>query len=278
MQLDSQQARCNFEYPGPVTETRNIAQITTLFLDEYIPRPDRRPFCLSLHGEHDEIIAAMCICSPKKWDTERDYMKSINNFRIFGNYDTDYCFEKLWNALTQTHSISSVLIYPQYFPMSLSDSMMEQLNIRQHPSNSSALVYFPFGVIYKVTDMNTGEYYIGQTQCQQRWDKGYRGSGTLWREHLRTYPDHMYKREILMSGFDTPGQMHDAELVEIMSALDLSDERTRDMLGKWLDNRSANENVEQRSRDNGFLFDMNCLNIATWRQVEERYGKSIIVS
>lgn len=66
MQLDNQQVKCNSEYPGSVTETKNIEQITTLFPGEYIPRPDRRPFCLSLHGEHDEIIAAMCVYSPKK--------------------------------------------------------------------------------------------------------------------------------------------------------------------------------------------------------------------
>lgn len=64
--------------------------------------------------------------------------------------------------------------------------------------------YFPFGVVYKITDETTGQFYIGKYESKRNWDNGYMGSGTRWGNHMNVHSDHSYKREILRSDFKTP--------------------------------------------------------------------------
>lgn len=75
-------------------------------------------------------------------------------------------------------------------------------------------IYFPFGIVYKVTDVDTGEFYIGQTLSKLKWDNGYIGSGTLWQRHVNKYKYHTYKREILYSAKE-PLDMYKREQEEI---------------------------------------------------------------
>lgn len=73
-------------------------------------------------------------------------------------------------------------------------------------------IYFPFGLVYKVVDDDTGEYYIGETTNEQVWVKGYMGSGTRWKRHMRKYPDHRYSRHIIQTGFKTPKDLYTREV------------------------------------------------------------------
>lgn len=86
-------------------------------------------------------------------------------------------------------------------------------------------IYFPFSVIYKITDLDDNKFYIGKCELKEKWDKGYLGSGDVWTAHLNRHPNienepnnkesHHYKREILYSGFKTPKDLYNAEVKAI---------------------------------------------------------------
>lgn len=86
--------------------------------------------------------------------------------------------------------------------------------------------YFPFGVVYRIEDLDDGTFYIGETTDEVKWNDGYLGSGTKWAQHLREFPPideeieankngHHYKRTILKSGFKSPKDLYNAEIKEI---------------------------------------------------------------
>lgn len=56
--------------------------------------------------------------------------------------------------------------------------------------------YFKFGKIYKITDLNTNEYYYGSTTNESAWDTYY-GSGTKWKQHLKEKKNHKFLKEEL---------------------------------------------------------------------------------
>lgn len=70
------------------------------------------------------------------------------------------------------------------------------------------------GVVYKITDLETGQFYIGETQ-RKNWDKGYMGSGTHWVNHCNKYPEHNYKREIIYDNIKDYNELYDLEVNEI---------------------------------------------------------------
>lgn len=55
------------------------------------------------------------------------------------------------------------------------------------------------GIVYKITDLDTGEFYIGETKHIKEFLLGkYNGSGHRWKNHYTKYKDnHYFKREIL---------------------------------------------------------------------------------
>lgn len=76
--------------------------------------------------------------------------------------------------------------------------------------------YFPFGVLYKITDLDTGKFYIGETTVKEKWEEGYCGSGAKWLEYYEEYKDkHSFKREIIGENYRTPLELYRAEIEEI---------------------------------------------------------------
>lgn len=86
-------------------------------------------------------------------------------------------------------------------------------------------------ILYKITDLDNGKFYIGVTQSQANWDNGYMGSGgAKWFNNINKYPNitsepdnknaHHYKREIVASGFNTPNELFEAEVELIIENID----------------------------------------------------------
>lgn len=75
--------------------------------------------------------------------------------------------------------------------------------------------YFPFGLVYKITDLDAGKFYIGETTSKESWDNGYMGSGREWLEYIENNKDHNFKREVLKDNFSNPKELYDYELREI---------------------------------------------------------------
>ena len=75
--------------------------------------------------------------------------------------------------------------------------------------------YYPFSVVYRITDEDTGNFYIGMCEVEKSWDNRYLGSGRIWKNHLKKYPNHNYKREILKEDFLIPKETRDYEYNQI---------------------------------------------------------------
>lgn len=86
--------------------------------------------------------------------------------------------------------------------------------------------YFKFGVVFKITDLDTGQFYIGETTIKSKWENGYPGSGRKWRNHYDTHKDHRY--EIVPLYFETKNikNLYEYEVKEIRKYSKLID-------GKW---------------------------------------------
>lgn len=75
--------------------------------------------------------------------------------------------------------------------------------------------YFPCGILYKITDINSNKFYIGVTTDREKWDNGYLGSGHDWNKYLEENKYHNYEREILKDDFNAPAELYEAEVNEI---------------------------------------------------------------
>lgn len=75
--------------------------------------------------------------------------------------------------------------------------------------------YFPCGILYKITDINSNKFYIGVTTDKEKWDNGYLGSGHDWNKYLEENRYHNYEREISKDDFNTPAELYEAEVNEI---------------------------------------------------------------
>lgn len=79
-------------------------------------------------------------------------------------------------------------------------------------------IYFPFGVVFKCTDINTGKFYIGKCEIKSKWENGYIGSGRKWKSHYNKYKDsHNFERVILKDNFRSPKEMFTYEAKSIQS-------------------------------------------------------------
>lgn len=77
--------------------------------------------------------------------------------------------------------------------------------------------YFPAGIVYKITDLNTGKFYIGETFKKDEFVNCiYNGSDGKWTKYYNKHKDlHNFKREILKDNFKTPKELYDFEVSEI---------------------------------------------------------------
>lgn len=73
--------------------------------------------------------------------------------------------------------------------------------------------FFPEGIVYKITDLDTGKFYIGETFYRNDFLKEkYNGSGSKWLEYYNKYRDvHKFKREVLKDDFKAPGELYKYE-------------------------------------------------------------------
>lgn len=114
-------------------------------------------------------------------------------------------------------------------------------------------IYFPYGVVYKVTDLDTGDFYIGKTEVKGKLEKGYLGSGKKWKGHIAKYPNkdidpdngnsHKYQVDILKSDFKTPKELKEYEVKEIKKYGEYDDELD-ELLNKHCMNLTTREQGE----------------------------------
>lgn len=74
------------------------------------------------------------------------------------------------------------------------------------------------GIVYKITDLDTGKFYIGETtQVDKFYKEKYNGSGTgEWLKYFLKYKDlHSFKREVLKDDFNSLEELYEYELNQI---------------------------------------------------------------
>lgn len=81
--------------------------------------------------------------------------------------------------------------------------------------------YIDFGVVFRIDDLDSGVFYIGETTNKESWDSGYMGTGSdKWQKDIRLKPNdinaHRYKRSILREGFNSKMALYKTELEEIL--------------------------------------------------------------
>lgn len=118
----------------------------------------------------------------------------------------------IWNEFIKNHNVHSCFIEDIN-----NNKFIEQLKECGFKEESKGYYfYFPFSVVYKITDLTTGKFYIGKCEVRDKWENGYPGSGKIWRLYYEKYKDsHEFKREILKDNFTRPEEMFDYEANQI---------------------------------------------------------------
>lgn len=146
--------------------------------------------------------------------------KEKGNFQweiLYFSGDNEKEILNIWNNLLLNNKILSCFCKEDYFKLA------EILNFNKIENGYS---YFPFGVLYRIDDLDDNSFYIGETTDKDKWHNGYMGSGSKWENHKKKYPPveidpdnpnaHHYKRTVLKNNFKSPRELYDAEVEELL--------------------------------------------------------------
>lgn len=116
---------------------------------------------------------------------------------LFSRIELEECFQWQMHYYSRSWNISQVgELWENFVAKHHVASCLTELSLKGNESFSSLgfksfersgyedrrwELYFPFGIVYKITDLNTGQFYIGETTSQKSWNKGYMGSGKKWK-------------------------------------------------------------------------------------------------
>lgn len=133
-------------------------------------------------------------------------------------------------------------------------SYLIDIGFKEYEGN---LIYYPFGVVYRIDDLTDSTFYIGMCENLSRWDTGYLGSGLRWLNHINKHADHEYRRTILHN-CEVPSETRRLELLEIQKYFKLVD-------GSWTKQNRKCMNIHVRTQGQPY----------TGRECEECGSKGI---
>lgn len=151
-------------------------------------------------------------------------------FRNCSSIEVNLGTEMLWKHFTETHDPRSCVlnipigenetIYGNCLPKDFKFiGVTEDFYYYEYS-------YFPFGVLYRIEDIDTGVFYIGETTDEHAWDNGYMGSGTTWLRYYNKYKNsHKFSRTIISNNFDSPSELYFAEREAIRKHAKCVDEK-----------------------------------------------------
>lgn len=169
---------------------------------------------------NDELLQLISLDKPR---TDKEYQWELIRDCIKTGYTVNGGISKLWNYFIINNNVSSCICYSYPKNKKLyTDRYIKYLGFKNKKKaedkgnevSPQIDIYFPFGIVYKITDTETGAFYIGQTLSKTKWDNGYIGSGTLWGRYIKKNKNNEYKREILYFAED-PLDMYKHERDEI---------------------------------------------------------------
>lgn len=169
------------------------------------------------------------------------YTYPHNKNELFSNKYIDFCgfsnidkakpakkiyFEGIWNGETKRIDKSILerqgvdrLLKSSFGQDRTNEHILLDLGFEKRYENGFSPqkdIYFPFGVLYKVTDTTTGNFYIGKCENEGKWNNGYTGSGSRWVRYKNAHEDTInLVREVLRSDFKSPKELLKAEAEEI---------------------------------------------------------------
>ena len=164
---------------------------------------------------NEGLIAVTTLSSPI---SNKNYQWEIMSFSHNRNCEIDDAFSILFNYFINENKVHSC-IYHTNTPIKGANNI--GLKLLTENKSLYEYSYFPFSVVYKTTDLNTGHFYIGKCEIEDKFINGYLGSGTLFLRHLEKYSgEHEFKREILKENFNTPEELYCCEAEEIQKNFD----------------------------------------------------------
>lgn len=169
------------------------------------------------------------------------YTYPHNGGNLFANKYIDFCgfynidkarptkktyFEGIWNgepkridkSILEIHGVDR-LLNGDFGQDRTNEQILLDLGFEKKEEDgysSQKDIYFPFGVLYKITDTVTGNFYIGKCENEDKWNNGYTGSGSRWLRYKESHKDEInLVREILRDDFKSPKELLEAEVNEI---------------------------------------------------------------
>lgn len=173
-----------------------------------------------------------CICYSYPHDENQLYTSKYTDYCGFKNISKakpqkKIYFEGIWNgepkridkSILERHGVDR-LLKGSFGKDRTNEQILLDLGFEKKEENGfSPQVdsYFPCGIVYKITDIDTGKFYIGETFKAEDFRTGkYNGSGNKWTQYFKMYKgSHTFKREILKDDFLSPRELYDYEKNEI---------------------------------------------------------------
>ncbi len=178
----------------------------------------------------DNNTVRSCICY--SYPHESSYTNKYVDYCGFTNLEKakpskKVYFEGVWNgkikridkSILERHGVDR-LLKGNFGHDRTNEEILLELGFKRKTEdglNPQVDSYFPSGIVYKITDLDTGKFYIGETLKQDEFVNGiYNGSGNKWTKYYNKYKDlHNFKREILKKKFKTPKELYEFEVNEI---------------------------------------------------------------
>lgn len=128
-------------------------------------------------------------------------------------------FNSFWEYFCKQRKVRSFYIQKKIIDM---PDVFENLGFIK--LGNSDYSYFTGGIVYKLTEISSGIFYIGMTRVVEKFDK-YWGSGEKWNSYLNknniTKDNDHIEKIILKDDFKTPTELYEYEIESIREYCDL---------------------------------------------------------
>ena len=146
----------------------------------------------------------MSFCPTEECD--KDFAFELKRNCAKSGCDIEYGSKKLFDYFVNHNSVCSCIC------------KLENYILPGFVKQEASMMYYPFGVVYKMLDKDDGTNYIGMCESKKAWEHGYSGSGTLWKKHVTANKDHEYERIVLYEA-KHPSELRQKELDFILQAI-----------------------------------------------------------
>lgn len=189
------------------TELSTFNEVVEFIENDFSEKID--DFVAIYYVKDSDLITQVIVLAPSVSEPSFKWQLTLNLRR--GGYD-DFT-EKILDKFTTDYLVRSCLIEECYDE----NLINKYLKFGFVGISPNCYGYFPSGIVYRIDDLTSGKFYIGETFKEEDFlNEKYNGTGTVWSRYYNKHrDDHIFKRTILRNNFKTPAEMYDYEVKEI---------------------------------------------------------------